>query len=296
MPLFKRPDGDLVRTETPVQTMLPYLAGGRWGSVVLHETTIDLTRTEPWLATYNRAADDHPVTLFHLFLWSCAHGLHAFPKLNRFVSARRLYARKAVAISFTAKREMTLEAPVVTVKVEFPDPREPLATVTRRIAQTLGAGRRGGQPVDRELGIAMRLPDLALWAVLGGYRLLDRWNLLPAAVIANDPNYTSLFVANLGSVGLDRTYHHLFEFGTCSLFAVLGTRALRPMVSAAGALEVRPTLEVRWSFDDRITNGLYCARGIAAMKAVMEDPAAVLGEAEAAARLRVTPPAAASAS
>jgi 2-oxoacid dehydrogenases acyltransferase (catalytic domain) len=291
MPLFKRPDGDLVRDETPVQTMLPYLAAGRWGSVVLHETTIDLTRTEPWLAAYNRAAADHAVTLFHLFLWACAHGLHAYPKLNRFVSARRLYARRTVAISFTAKRAMTLEAPVVTVKVDFPNPRERLASVSRRIAQALGAGRRGGQPVDRELGVALRLPDLALWAALAGYRLLDRWNLLPASVIANDPNYASLFVANLGSVGLDRTYHHLFEFGTCSVFAVMGTRALRPLVSETGTLEVRPTLEVRWSFDDRIANGLYCARGIAAMQAVMEDPAAALGRAEAAADLRVTPPA-----
>ncbi len=295
MPLFRRPDGDLVRDETTLQTLLPYFAKGRWGNVVLHESTIDLTRTQPWLAAYNGAASGPPATLFHLFLWACARGLHAYPKLNRFVSARRLYNRRDVAISFTAKREMTVEAPVVTVKVSFPDPNESFATTVGRIGSSLGAGRGGRRPVDRELDVLMRLPDVVLRIGMVGYRLLDRWNLLSGSVIAGDPNYTSLFVANLGSVGLDRTYHHLFEFGTCSLFAVMGTQALRPHVTSTGVLATRPTVEVRWSFDDRITNALYCARGIAKMQAMMEDPAAALGEpAAAAASGAVTPRASAS--
>jgi hypothetical protein len=102
--------------------------------------------------------------------------------------------------------------------------------------------------------------------------LLDRINLLPGWYIRPDPMYTSMFVANLGSVGLDRTSHHLYEYGTAAMFAALGAPRKQLVPDRAGNPVVRDILEVRWSLDERVNDGLYCARGLAHLKRIFESP------------------------
>ncbi len=36
------------------------------------------------------------------------------------------------------------------------------------------------------------------------------------------PLYSSALLANLGSVGLDSAYHHLYEYGTTPIFVTMG--------------------------------------------------------------------------
>jgi len=118
---------------------------------------------------------------------------------------------------------------------------------------------------------------MLLRTTLGGLRTLDRWNLLPRAAIENDPMHTSIFVANLGSIGLDDSYHHLYEHGTCSIFAALGTPKKTLFVARDGTAEVRDGLKVRWTLDERIADGFTAGQGLAWAKRVIEDPARHLG-------------------
>ena len=94
-------------------------------------------------------------------------------------------------------------------------------------------------------------------------KLADRWNLLPSSVIAHDPCYSSIFIANLGSVGLDAAYHHLYEWGNCPFFATLGrTRQVGNRMVAT----------VKYTFDERIDDGLSCAKSLELVKAMVESP------------------------
>src|SRR6185436_8851011 len=111
MPIFKRPDGDLVRGESNVRRFVPYLMRGRNESAVYHEQICDLTRTRPWLRAFNHA-HEQPATLFHLFLYAFARVLHARPGVNRFVSGGRIYQRRKVELSFAAKKRMEERAPL----------------------------------------------------------------------------------------------------------------------------------------------------------------------------------------
>ena len=67
---------------------------------------------------------------------------------------------------------------------------------------------------------------------------LDHFNLLPAFFIQDDPLYISVFVANLGSLKMGAAYHHLYEYGNCPLFLVLGQVEDRPGV-VEGRVEVQ---------------------------------------------------------
>jgi hypothetical protein len=132
--------------------------------------------------------------------------------------------------------------------------------------------------VDKELKLALALPGVMLRAVMAILRLLDRVNLLPGAMIKTDPMYASCFVANLGSIGLDRTYHHLYEYGTISLFAALGTPKKVFVPGPDDKPVVKELIEVRWAFDERINDGFYCATGMRVAQRIVEDPERYIGD------------------
>ena len=67
-----------------------------------------------------------------------------------------------------------------------------------------------------------------------------------------DPMRCSAYVANLGSVGLGAAYHHLFEWGTCSLFVTIGQIKPTVVVGADGNPAVRRTMELKIALDERI--------------------------------------------
>ena len=284
MPLFSRSDGRLIRDGAPSRVLMPYLMRGRNESIVLHEALYDLTKTRPWLKAFNRAKPPQPATLFHLFLWACGYGGHRLPGMNRFVSGGRLYQREGVWLSFAAKREMRREAPLVPVKLEFPDPDYSFSQFVQIVAHEIEHGRASGdRPVDREMLLSARLPHPLRRAAAALYRTADRLNVLPDRLIIHDPMYATVFVANLGSLGLDRTWHHLYEHGTCSLFAVLGKQSKMLFVDSRAQPVVRDGVAVRWSFDERITDAHYCAWSLNLVQDIVEDPAAYIGKPESAA-------------
>lgn len=286
MPLFGRSDGDLARGDGPVRRIMPYLMRGRNESAVLHETVYRVAAVRAWLRAYNRS---HPrrATLFHLLAYLCAQTLHARPRLNRFVSGGRIWQRRGVQVAFVAKKEFTDEGAGVTVKVEA-QAGEPFSAFSARLAGLVGEARERERAVDREVGLIMRLPGPLVSALVALARALDRWNLFPAFMIRPDPMYSSLFLANLGSLGLSDVFHHLFEYGTCSVFGAVGEVRRVPLVEG-GAVAVVETLSVRWTLDERIDDGFSAARSLRLVQRAMEDPVRWLGPPEGEPCLRTAP-------
>ena len=279
-PLLRRPDGDPVNDESHVRRMMPYLMLGRNESAVYHEQNCDVTKARAWLRIYNQK-HEQAATLFHLMLFAFARGFHERPGVNRFVNGRRIYQRKHVEFAFAVKKSMNDDAPLVTVKVRF-GKDESFTTILNRVVQAIEDGRGPTQSItDKELALAMALPSPLLSLVVRLLRWLDRVNLLPGAMIDSDPMFCSAFVANLGSVGLDNTFHHLYEYGNASLFAVIGAPKRQHALDRRGKVEVRDTLQVRWTFDERINDGMYAGRAMRVIQRVVEDPTAHLGPPDA---------------
>ncbi|HET7824566.1 MAG TPA: 2-oxo acid dehydrogenase subunit E2 [Anaeromyxobacter sp.] len=274
MPLFRRPDGKRVRDVPPIRAIMPYLMRSRNESAVYHDSAYDVGATRAWLKAYNRAHPDR-ATLFHLFAWACARALHERPELNRFVSGGRLYQRNEVAFSFAVKPEFRDAAALVTVKLVCP-PGEAFDAFVPRMTAAIEEARQAPRAVDREVALVMRLPGPLVRLGVALVRLLDAWNLLPGFFMKNDPMYASLFLANLGSAGVSDAYHHLYEYGTVSIFGALSAPARVPVVEEGGigALEV---LRVRWTFDERIHDAFYAARSLRVAQRIVEDPARWVG-------------------
>lgn len=279
MPLFRRHDGNLVKGLPAVRRIMPILMRRRNESVVYHDVLYEIGAARRWLKGYNRAHPGH-ATLFHLLAYACAHALHERPELNRFVSGGRIWQRRGVQLSFVAKREMSDAGAGATVKLEVPA-GEPFADFVARITSAVVAARGAPRAVDREIELFLRLPIPILRAAFRLVLALDDWNLLPRWFTRDDPMFASLFLANLGSAGVSDAYHHLYEYGTCSLFGTMSAPGKRAVVDG-GEVTVRDRLGVRWSFDERIQDAFYAARSLAIVQRILEDPDRHLGPPEGA--------------
>jgi 2-oxoacid dehydrogenase/acyltransferase catalytic subunit len=273
MPLFRRSDADLVTELSDSRRMMPYIMRKRNESVVFHTMQLRIGETRAWLREYNRAHGKHQhASLFYLFMYACARSINALPGMNRFVSGGRIYQRKGLWISFSAKKRLLEGSPLVTVKLKFP-PNEPFDECMQRICKAVDDGRSGGElPIDVELRLLTRLPGPVLRLVVAAGRWLDRFNILPAALIESDPLFTTIFLTNDGSVGVSNAHHHLYEHGTCSMHAVVGSIQKAVIVDRAGHADVTEILEVGWSCDERINDGHYSGKTLLAIQRIMENP------------------------
>jgi hypothetical protein len=116
------------------------------------------------------------------------------------------------------------------------------------------------------------VPGFAVSFFIWLQRMLDGLNLLPSALTRDDPLYTSIFIANLGSFGLDAPFHHLFEHGTAPIFAAIGKVHKAARVDEHGQVVARDVVCIRYTFDERITDGFYCAQALGEFAETLQTP------------------------
>lgn len=261
----RRPDGTLVRDAAPMRRFMPFVSPRRNDSLVYFAQEIDVEAALAFLAERNALRTvEPPMTLFQLVLRAIVRGLQDRPRMNRFVAGGKLWQRHEVWITFSAKTRLDDQAPLVTVKRRF-DPAESLEEM---IAGTLGRLREGRSDAkstsDKEMGLLLNLPGFLVRTILWAVDRIDALGLLPKAMINSDPLFTSAFVANLGSVGLEAAYHHLWERGTCPIFCVVGR--IDP------GKDGRRRMVLKWTFDERTEDGFYAARALDLVRERLENP------------------------
>jgi hypothetical protein len=271
---WRRPDADLVRDVPELRRIMPYIMRTRNESTVYFEQRVDVGKAERFVRAFNEAHPESRANVFHVLLWASRQTLVEFPNLNRFIAGGRLYQRKGIWISYSAKQRMQKGAPLIVLKRQF-EPDESFASMVAAMQEQLHTAKFSGgrNSVDSEAKLVLMLPGFLRRLVFAVYPLLEAYGMFPRSFIDNDPLYASVFLTDLGSLGLDPVFHHLYEYGNVGTFAVLGRpRAEQIPDPDSGRLERRRMVTIRWSFDERIEDGLYAGYGIKHVKKLVEDP------------------------
>lgn len=271
----KRPDATPVRDLDAMRRFMPYVSPRRNDSLFFMNQDIGAEAAFEFIEKRNRERPrNRPLTLFHVFLRACSFALLLRPGVNRFVKAGRLWQRDGTWMTFSAKRKLVDGSPMITIKRRFHPERETLDEMTDAIYEQLRAGRRGVQTTsDKEMKWMLHLPGPLIRLALAFARLADHFGLLPRKMIESDPLYTSVFIANLGSIDYPAGYHHLWEYGTASLFGVMG----RIERGASG----RRKFSVAWTYDERIEDGLYSYYTLGMIRDLVENPERLVEPAQA---------------
>lgn len=276
MPLRWRPDGDYVRDLPRLRRIMPFLMRGSNESAVYFEQKIDVSRTDTAIRRLRDETGLH-VRYLHLIVYALVRTLAERPRLNRFVAGNRVFQRRGIWISFSGKKAKTDRDVLVTVKRRF-EPAWSFERVYHVVEGDIAEARNDTEStVDRELKWLFRLPAWLVGMLVRAQVRLDHWGLLPASFYRNDPLYASLFIANLGSIGMDSAYHHLYEYGNIPVFMTVG-RVRNEVVPEGGGTRVAPCMTVRYTFDERIEDGLYCSRALDLFKGWLEDPERLLAK------------------
>ena len=250
---------------------MPALMPSRNGSAVFFEQRVRVAGAERLVAETKRRHPELEPRFFHVLLWALAQTLHRHPRINRFVAGGRLYQRDEVWISFTVKTELSEQGTLVEVKHRF-EADQPFDELVAHLQAAIDTARHGaGGAVDRELDLFLRLPPILRRGVVQAAGAANALNLLPSGFIRDDPFFASAFVTNLGSVGLDAAFHHLYEYGTIPIFCTLG-RIHDDVVAEDGEPVVARMATVRFTYDERVEDGLYAGHALEDFKTLLEDP------------------------
>ena len=268
-----RPDGDLIKVHA-YRRALSFVEIRRNESVVYYDTYVDATKVLAYLDEVNQHFE---VRLTHVLVAALNLGIHGEPRMNRFLVGRRMYQRRGRWLSFSVKKvKQDHKAKLAALKLEMHD-EESFRDLAERINAFVHRERSGQKTSqDKEMDLLSSLPRPIFAIAVQIAFALDYYNLLPGWFIKGDGMYTSIFLANLGSVGMPAGYHHLYEWGNAPIFVVVGELEDRPMV-VDGEVVVRPTLHLRWSYDERIDDGMSAWRGISGVVNVLEHPHERLG-------------------
>ena len=270
-----RADGSVVADAPGYRRFMPALMPTRTESAVYFDQHLRVEETERFIESVRRAHPGLHATIFDVVLWALVHTFDRHRHLNRFVAGGRIYQRDGIWISFTAKTEMSEAGELIEVKRRF-DPSQSFPDLVRDIHAATARGRSGAEGLaDKELDLFLHLPPSLRRGVVRVAARANAWNLLPRSFVEGDPFFASAFVTNLGSVGLDAAFHHLYEYGTIPIFCVLGA-IHDEVVVEAGQPSVARVASVKFSYDERVEDGLYAGHALEDFRAMVEHPEADL--------------------
>ncbi len=281
MLFYDRSDGRRVRDLRAFNAILPYVVRKRNEAAVLMAKDIDVEAAMAYIrrkngeleASRGQRQEAERYSLFGLLIAAAVRTIAMKPRLNRFVHGRAIYQRKGIAVSFIVKKALTEAAGEGNAKIRF-DVEDCIGEAMERIGSGIEAARCGVPgPDDREFDFWHRIPLGKATATLV-FGLLDRFNVAPARMIAVDPLFTSIYVANLGSIGLDTPYHHLYEWGTSSVFMVIGRMFQKEIYKSSG-MELKHFVNIKFTVDERIAEGIYFAHAAALFQRLVSKPEAL---------------------
>ncbi len=267
-----RKDGKLIRDIDCMHYCMPLMWPDRTTCEAYMSFKINLQNAEAYIKAKNeelKEKTDAQYSIFQLIIAAILKTITIRTKLNRFVANKNYYQRNEVTAGFVVKKSLSDESEETFARV-VALPTDTLATLHNKINEQIKFCKTHDDPstqsmrLIQKIGLKHIISKVARW--------LDRLGLMPNSIIKTDPFYTSVILSNLGSIGLDIGYHHLTNWGTTSIFMVVGKKDKRPYFDSKGKMEIKKTIQISLTIDERIADGYYYTKSVKLLKKLIENP------------------------
>ncbi len=269
-----RPDARWLRELPAMNQIMPIIMPNRADNEAYINVDIDLRPLEAYLEKKNVGLDkSHRYTYFHLICMAIAKAFVLRPRMNRFICNNKVYERDDLTLGFTIKKQFSDKA------------EEGLAFITIQEDSTLDsfhdelmgiihAIRKDGScdTSTDAMDILTKLPHWLMTGIVKSVRWLDQFGRAPKDMIGSDPNHASIFLSNLGSIGLECGYHHLVNWGTNSCFVVIGKKYRKMDYDKDGNADLHEVIPMGITLDERIADGYYYSGTVALVKELLAHP------------------------
>ena len=217
----RRSDGKELKHVSPIFRLVPSLMKHRDDSQVYFNQDIVITKMEEYIS--KKAEEGIKISILDLVYAAVVRIIAERPKLNRFVVNGRIYARNKITLAMTIKKSLTDEAEETTVKLDFTG-RETVFEIKEKLQAIIAENKdvETENGMDKVAGFLSKIPSGVLKKAVGFLKFLDWHGYLPKSIIEVSPFHASCVVTNVGSLGIDSIYHHIYNFGTTSMFFAIG--------------------------------------------------------------------------
>lgn len=255
--MVKRKDGTLVEMD-PYFRIIPLVMNQRIDAHVYYSQEISLKPIDDYIR--KKQAEGVKLAYMHVIYAAMVRTLKERPKLNQFIMGGRLYRRNNIEISMTVKKDMSIDGEESSIKLTFTGDETP-EQIKNRLKELILAEKEGNSEnneTDAFVKYFAKTPTWILKLVVNFLKSLDKVNLLPKSIIDLSPFHASACITNLGSIGLDAAFHHIYNFGTIGIFLSIGRKKKR-LVLDKDQVKEEKTIELAFVSDERICDGYYYA-------------------------------------
>ena len=263
-----RADGKKVKGMSAIERAVPYIMSKRVDAQNFVTEYVDEEAIKDYIRAVRR---ERGIRVSRMAVVLAAYFLAAreYPYINRFVMNGNVYDRNHFCVSFVMlKTDPDGKGIQTTVKVFF-EPEDDIISINQKLNDMIAENSKPSTKNNTDKFAAFMfsvpfLPNILVALV----KLMDKLGLLPRSLIDLSPFHTSLFITNLASINTTHIYHHVYEFGTTSVFMSMG-KSLPNFLTGELDKKLMPLGVV---MDERICTGHDYAMFNKAMKKYLRDP------------------------
>lgn len=269
----RRADGRRVKDLMIIEKAEPYFMPQRIDGVNLYKQQIMCKKMDEFILKERQENGVH-FNYTEILIAAAVRMLYERPKANRFIVNCQIFQRNEITISMSIKPKLTDDCDEVTLKFHFTG-RENIYDVKKIVDDEI---KKNSQPTSDQHGttkaakILGKMPYWMFKVAMKTIRFLDRYGLLPKSLIDLSPFHTSMFITDLKSIKLDKVYHHLYNFGTTTIFGALGKVKYVPVSDRTGEIHTEKVMDLGLSLDERVADGLYYGNSVKKLLKYIENP------------------------
>ena len=272
-----RKDGKKVKGMNIIDKAEPFFMPQRIDAVNYITVKVPCEPMDEFIARERR--NGFKYNYMHLMLATIVRVLYVRKKMNRFIMRGSVYQRNEITISMDVKKKLEDDGEQMTLKFHFTG-RESLPQVFKIVDDEISKNlsKDNVDTTTKVAGKLVKFPDWMFRWAMAIFRWMDKHGLLTKGLIDASPFHTSCFFTNLKSIKLGYIYHHLYNFGTTSIFISMGKEKMEPVVVDNKDLKVGKVLTFGMSLDERIADGLYMGKTLKLIQDLLANPDTLMDE------------------
>lgn len=265
-----RSDGKAIKNINPFFKVIPNIMMKRSDSQVFFKQNISLKGMDEYIN--KKSSEGIKFSYMEIFFAAIVRTIYERPSLNRFAINGVLYARNKISISIAIKKNLNDDGQETTVKLEF-DGTENIFEIKEKLNSLIKNNKKmeAENNTDSFAKLLNKMSYGSVRRIVNFLKFLDKHGILPKKIIDLSPFHTSAFVTNVGSIGIDSIYHHLYDFGTTSMFFSIGKKK-KSYIYNEDEIEQDKCITVAFVGDERICDGYYYASSFKTLNKYLRKP------------------------
>ncbi len=265
---MNRADGYRLKDVDPMYTVASYIMNKRVDSMNMVTIDIPITPVKQYLNEKRKQGNpmSHLAVIIAAYLRTAAE----YPMLNRFIVNRKAYHRNEFCVSMVVLKAGKMDNGTMA-KVYF-DMNDTIFDVHEKMTKFIEDNKNVPEKNGTEKIIKFLLSVPGILPIgVGLFKWLDKHGLLPKFIIDMSPFHNSLLISDLISIRTNHIYHHVYEFGTSSVFITMGNLREVP-VRKGDKVEFERCMPLGVVMDERICSGSYFSMAFRKMRDYLKNP------------------------